>query len=42
LEHTRGKLDKLEFNPEANEEYDENLAKIGREQYDDDEVEKDE
>lgn len=41
LESSRGKLDKLEFNPEANEEYDENLAKIGREQ-DEDEVEKDE
>ncbi len=37
LEHTRGKLDNLEFNPEANTEYDENLARIGREEEERDE-----
>jgi DNA topoisomerase-6 subunit B len=32
LEHTRGKIDNLEFDPKKNEEYDEEFAKIGKEE----------
>jgi hypothetical protein len=32
LEKSRGKLDDLEFDPEANEEYDEDMASIGSEE----------
>lgn len=39
LESTRGKLDDMEFDPDKNEEYDENLAKIGKEKKTDDDKE---
>jgi len=32
LEHKRGKLDKMEFDPTKNVDYDENFAKIGKEE----------
>jgi DNA topoisomerase-6 subunit B len=35
LEKTRGKLDEMEFDPNKNEEYDEDFAKIGKEEADD-------
>ncbi len=35
LEKTRGKLEDMEFDPTKNEEYDEDFAKIGKEDYED-------
>lgn len=39
LEHTRGKLDEMEFDPSKNEEYDEDFANIGKEEKSEDDGE---